>query len=107
MKLPPLPPELTVSNLERSLDFYIRVLGFSIAFERREERFATVCLDGAFLMLDEMTEHNAVSDSEFVEKRAWRTASLDYPYGRGMNFLITVKDISALYDRVKQANYPI
>lgn len=107
MTLPALTPELNVSNLERSLDFYLNVLGFSIVFERKEERFAAISLDGAYLMLDEMKEFHAVTQEEFLEKRAWRTAQLEYPYGRGLNFLITVKDINKLYERLVENNYPI
>ena len=107
MVLPPLTPELNVSSLERSLEFYVGVLGFEVAFERPEERFAAIGLDGAFLMLDEMKETHAVTDKEFVEDRAWRTGEVNYPYGRGMNFLITVKDIEGMYQRISDSKFTV
>ncbi len=46
-------PELDVSDLERSLKFYVDVVGFSVLYDRPEERFAFLDLDGARLMLEE------------------------------------------------------
>ncbi|MBV9909523.1 MAG: hypothetical protein JOY52_18395 [Hyphomicrobiales bacterium] len=36
----PIIPELDVADLARSLSFYVDALGFSVRFERPEERFA-------------------------------------------------------------------
>ena len=33
-------PELDVSDLDRSLAFYVGVIGFAVMFDRPEERFA-------------------------------------------------------------------
>jgi catechol 2,3-dioxygenase-like lactoylglutathione lyase family enzyme len=40
--LPPLTPELNVRDLNKRLDFYVRLLGFSVQFERLEEGFAAI-----------------------------------------------------------------
>ena len=46
-------PELDVSDLDRSLAFYVDVVGFRVLYDRPEERFAFLDLDGARLMLEE------------------------------------------------------
>ena len=50
---PRLIPELDVTCLETSLDFYTTVLGFEVLYERAEERFAMLDIEGARLMLEE------------------------------------------------------
>ena len=42
MAIRPLVPELQVSDLAVSLEFYTRVLGFSVAWRRPEELFAFI-----------------------------------------------------------------
>ena len=105
--LPPLTPEFNVRDLQRSLDFYLNILGFEIAFERPEQRFAVVRLGDAYIMLDEMTKFHEPTEQEFVEERAWRTGELCYPYGRGVNFLFTNVDVDVLHNRLCEARYPI
>ena len=50
-----LTPELDVLDLERSLAFYVGVIGFTVMFDRPEERFAFLDLDGVHLMIEEAT----------------------------------------------------
>ena len=45
-------PELDVSDLDRSLAFYVGVIGFAVMFDRPEERFAFLTLEGVHLMLE-------------------------------------------------------
>jgi catechol 2,3-dioxygenase-like lactoylglutathione lyase family enzyme len=52
---PRLVPELVCSDLARSLDFYVGVLGFAVVYERTEERFAYLEREGAELMLEQPT----------------------------------------------------
>ncbi|MEH6405449.1 MAG: hypothetical protein V7750_18905 [Sneathiella sp.] len=47
-------PELLCTNLSKSLDFYINLLGFSVSYDRPEEGFAFLNLKGAKLMLEEV-----------------------------------------------------
>jgi catechol 2,3-dioxygenase-like lactoylglutathione lyase family enzyme len=82
--------ELDVEDLDRSLAFYARVLGFDIVFERPEERFVYLDLGGAVLMLEEAAGPG----------RRFRTAPLEHPYGRGVNFEVHVDDVEAVYARV-------
>ena len=87
-------PELDVSDLSRSLHFYLSVAGFELKYDRPEERFAMLELEGAFLMLEEATG----------PRRRFRTAPLEKPYGRGVNFQIQVSDVESLYRRLVFAN---
>ena len=86
-------PELDVTSLSASLTFYTDVLGFRVLYERPEERFAMLDLDGARLMLEEAQGPG----------RRFRTAPLERPFGRGMNLQIEVADARALHARVVAA----
>ena len=79
MTIPVLVPELDVSDLARSLDFYVGLIGFEVLYERPEERFAYLTLGDAHLMLEEAAGPG----------RRFRTAPLERPYGRGVNFQIS------------------
>lgn len=52
----PLIPELIVSDLQRSLDFYCQVLGFKIEYQRPEDKFAFLSYHGSQLMLEQDVE---------------------------------------------------
>jgi catechol 2,3-dioxygenase-like lactoylglutathione lyase family enzyme len=74
-------PELSVSNINISKKFYVDILGFKVEYEREEDKFAFISLDGVQLMLDE-----SVNGS-------WSTGHTEYPFGRGINFQFFVDDI--------------
>lgn len=76
-------PELSVTNFQTSLDFYTRLIGFSILYQRSEEGFAFLQLGSAQLMIDQLGKG-----------RDWKTAELVAPLGRGVNFQITVEAIA-------------
>ena len=86
-------PELDVENLDRSLAFYTTVVGCAVLYERPEERFAFLDLEGAKLMLEEAAGPG----------RRFSTAPLEHPYGRGVNFQIQIADVDELYARVLAA----
>ncbi|MEM6557215.1 MAG: VOC family protein [Pseudomonadota bacterium] len=88
-------PELYVSNLQTSLVFYIEVLGFEVAYDRPEEKFAYLRRDGAELMLEQVGE------------KSWLTGELVPPFGRGVNFQIQVAKIAAVYEACLQTTAPI
>jgi catechol 2,3-dioxygenase-like lactoylglutathione lyase family enzyme len=90
---PPLTPELDVEDLDVSLRVYIGAFGFRVLFERPDERFAYLELEGAHLMLEEAAGPG----------RRFRTAPLEKPYGRGVNLQIRVSDVGVLYDRATRA----
>lgn len=83
-------PELDVGELERSLEFYVGVCGFRVLYRRPEESFAYLERGGAELMLQEAGGPG----------RRFRTASLERPYGRGVNLQIEVSDARRLYEEV-------
>jgi catechol 2,3-dioxygenase-like lactoylglutathione lyase family enzyme len=78
-------PELDVLDLARSLRFYAGVLEFRVLFERPAERFAYLERDGAELMIQEAAGPG----------RRFRTAPLEAPHGRGVNFQLRVTDVDA------------
>ncbi len=90
-------PELDVSDLERSVEFYTKVLGCTVLYERPDERFVMLDFAGAQLMLEEANGPG----------RRFRTAPLEKPYGRGVNFQILVADLETLYKNVLAVNAEI
>jgi catechol 2,3-dioxygenase-like lactoylglutathione lyase family enzyme len=88
-------PEIDVSDLDRSLTFYVGVIGFRVVYDRPEERFAFLDLDGARLMLEEAAGPG----------RRFHAAPLERPYGRGVNFQIEVANVDALVERVRKAGF--
>ena len=88
-------PEFDVSDLDRSLAFYVDVLGFTVMFDRPEERFAFLTFEGVNLMIEEAAGPG----------RRFRTAPLEHPYGRGVNFMFEVAEIDRLHNRVQAAGF--
>lgn len=87
MRFNPLIPELTVSNLERSLTFYVSVLTFRKEFERRQDNFAFLSYKGSQLML-------------IQDNGDWITGEPVYPRGRGINFEIETDELDELLNRI-------
>ena len=90
-------PELDVTALAPSLRFYADVLEFRILFERAAERFAYLERDGVELMIQEAAGPG----------RRFRTAPLDLPHGRGVNFQLQVDDVEAVHARAVAAGTDI
>lgn len=87
-------PELSVSNLNKSLDFYINFLFFKVEYQRAEDQFAMVSIQGSQLMLEELNGH-------------WQTGEMTYPFGRGINFQMVVNNIDDMYESLRKKEYPI
>ncbi len=94
---PTLIPELKVFNFQESLDFYTKLAGFEILYDRPEEDFAMLTINGARLMIEGLTP----------KSRTWKVAELERPLGRGMHFQIEVRDVKSLYQSFKNANWSI
>ena len=47
-------PELSVADIDRTKHFYIDVLGFSICYEREENKFVFVALEDNQMMLEQI-----------------------------------------------------
>ena len=91
MKFNKLIPELTVTDINKSKDFYTEVLGFTIEYERPEDKFVFLSLGEAQLMLDEINDN-------------WSVGELKYPFGNGINFQIDIDDIERFVSNVKVQN---
>lgn len=89
-------PELLISNLPRSLVFWVDICGFEIAYRRETEGFVYLDLDGAQFMLEEMRGGNY-----------WLTGPLQSPLGRGINFEIGVNAVEPVLERLKAAGVPL
>lgn len=95
MRFNALIPELSVTDIEKSKWFYIKLLGFKLEYERVDDKFIFVSLeDETQLMLEEINGH-------------WETGELKYPLGRGVNFQIDTKDIHPIMDRLEKQNIPL
>ncbi len=91
MKFNSLIPELTVSNIEKSKKFYLE-LGFRIKYERTENKFCFLELENNQLMIEEQNDN-------------WNTASMEYPFGRGINISMSVSDVEKMYNNLKDKNF--
>jgi catechol 2,3-dioxygenase-like lactoylglutathione lyase family enzyme len=87
----PMVPELSVSDITRSLNFYCNLLGFRVRFAREEEGFAYLELGRVQLMLEQLAPDR------------WQTGKLEYPFGRGVNFQMEVEDIEVSYQALQRA----
>ncbi len=87
MKFNSLIPELSVTNIEKSKEFYL-LLGFQIKYERKEDKFAFLELEGNQIMIEEINDH-------------WNTGRLEYPFGRGINLSMTISNIDEYYQKLK------
>ncbi|MGI8350359.1 bleomycin resistance protein [Niallia circulans] len=84
-------PELSVKNIQQSKEFYLGILGFKLEYERKEDNFAFISLNGAQMMIE---QYNGF----------WQTGELNYPYGRGINFQIEVENIEEILHKIKKHN---
>jgi catechol 2,3-dioxygenase-like lactoylglutathione lyase family enzyme len=90
-------PELQVLDFNKSLDFYTRLAGFETLYDRPENDFAMLGINGARLMIEGLSNKN----------RSWTVGELERPFGRGINLQIEVQDVQGLYENFKKAQYPI
>ena len=90
MKFNSLIPELTVVDLEQTKKFYIDILHFNVEYERQEDRFLFLSLEGNQMMFEE-------------DNGNWNVGILQHPFGRGVNFEMTVSNVDILYKAVLDA----
>jgi catechol 2,3-dioxygenase-like lactoylglutathione lyase family enzyme len=83
-------PELSVSNLSKSLEFYRDILGFKIEYARPEEKFAFLAYENVQLMIEQANGN-------------WETAELCRPFGRGVNFQMIVGSVQLLINNLQGA----
>ena len=87
-------PEISVSNFEKSIKFYTKILGFKIEYQRDESKFAFLSFEGSQIMIQQVNE-------------TWNTGKLEYPFGRGINFQIETDNVELLLNSLKENKYPI
>lgn len=88
-------PELSVTNLENSLNFY-KCMGFKVEYERPENKFVFLSLGEIQFMIQEISDNDK-----------WDVAPLSYPFGNGINFQLEVDNVNRIYDSLKENNYKI
>ena len=90
MKFNSLIPELSVTNIEKSKEFYLS-LGFKIKYERPENKFCFLELEENQIMIEEINDN-------------WNTGTLEYPFGRGINISMSVSNVKELYNNIINKN---
>lgn len=90
-------PELMVSDIQKSLAFWTTLMGFRIAYDRPEEGFAYLDFDGVQVMLEQ----------HFPDQGQWQTGEMEVPFGRGINFQMTMDTLEPILARLAQAGWPM
>jgi catechol 2,3-dioxygenase-like lactoylglutathione lyase family enzyme len=90
----PLVPELDVSDIAASLPFWCDLLGFEVAYDRPEAKFAYLEREGAQVMLCQMNSH-------------WEVGALARPFGRGINLQLAAGDLEPALAALRGANWPL
>lgn len=83
-------PELSVSNIEKSVEFY-KKLGFKVVYKRPENKFYFMQLENNQIMLEENNKN-------------WNVGKMEYPYGNGINISMSIKNIEKKYNDLKNKN---
>lgn len=86
MKFNSLIPELSVTNIEKSKEFYLN-LGFKIMYERKEDKFCFLYFEDNQIMIEEINNN-------------WNVGEMKYPFGNGINISMTVSDIDSFYESI-------
>jgi len=84
-------PELYCIDIDVSRHFYVDIMGFSIKYQRPEDAFLFLTLDGVDLMLEGLDGAG----------RKWLTGDMSTPLGRGVNFQWDTVNIDHTYDRIQ------
>lgn len=87
----PMVPELTVTDFERSLHFYVDIVGFSIRIRRHTPEFAYLCMNDVQLMIEQW------------HPEGWNIGEFEWPLGRGINFQIEVDNVDSLSGRFESS----
>jgi catechol 2,3-dioxygenase-like lactoylglutathione lyase family enzyme len=86
--------ELDVSDLQASLRFWCGLLGFEVAYDRPAARFAYLVRGHIQIMLCERNGN-------------WEVGELSPPFGRGVNFQMTVSALHPILAALKVADWPL
>ena len=86
-------PELSVTNIEQSKDFYTK-LGFKIIYERKEDKFCFIQLENNQIMLEQQNEN-------------WNVGEMKYPFGRGINISMSISNIEEFYHKTIKNGFKV
>ena len=86
MKFNSLIPELSVTDIEKSKEFYLN-LDFKVMYERKEDKFCFLYLEDNQIMIEEINNN-------------WNVGEMKYPFGNGINISMTVSDIDSFYESI-------
>lgn len=95
MQFNALMPELYVTSYQKSLDFYTKILGFTVEYTRVDPLFAFLSYNNAQLMIQELVP----GEKEEMQ--------LEHPFGRGMNYEIKTLDLSMIIASLEKHQYPL
>ena len=95
MNFLPLLPELYITDFEKSLYFYVNILGFKLEYQRENPKFGFLSYQGSQLMIQEL-----LPGEQEKEK-------MEQPFGRGINFQIETDNIQAIIDSLNKNKYPL
>ena len=87
-------PELDVTALPASLRFWCGLLGFEVAYDRPAARFSYLVYGRVQIMLCEINGN-------------WQVGELSRPFGRGINFQMTVNALAPILKALERAEWPI
>ena len=93
MKFNSLIPELSVTDINKSKEFYQKI-GFKIKYERPENKFCFLELEENQIMIEEINDN-------------WNTGKLEYPFGRGINISMSISDVELLFQHIKKQDIEI
>jgi catechol 2,3-dioxygenase-like lactoylglutathione lyase family enzyme len=87
-------PELSVADIRKSLSFWCDLLGFNVAYDRPDARFAYLVRGHLQVMLCERNGR-------------WEVAAMQRPFGRGINLQMTVDRIEPILNALNGAEWPL
>lgn len=87
-------PELDVTNLGESLRFWCDLLGFSVAYSRPDAGFAYLQRGPLQIMLCRFNGD-------------WATGPLEPPFGRGVNFQMSVDAVEPIAGALEKAGWAL
>ena len=95
MEFLPILAEFYVTDFEKSINFYVDIIGFKVEYTRENTDFAFLSYNGSQIMIQELK-----SNEKEEEK-------MEYSFGRGINFQIDTKSVQEIIDSLKKNNYPL
>ena len=80
--------------MDKSKEFYIKILNFRLEYERKDDKLASLSYRRLQVIIEDINNH-------------WSVGKLSYPFSREINFQITTNKIGQNSDRLKQNQIPI